>query len=292
MSMGDFQDPASVRLSQRAPTLRRWLGAGAYATLSRWIDPSRQYSQVVYARVLAEVVPDGAVWLDAGCGHQVFKLGSARHEAEIIARARLVVGSDLSLQALRTHRTLSTTVCADLRRLPFAYGTFDVITLNYVAEHLEEPDKTFAELARLLKPSGALVLVTPNCRGYFVRLTRLGRKFIPETLVRRFILLREFRSAEDIFPTFYRANTRNDLTCLMKQAGLMEVSFRMLNDPAVFNFVAPFAALELLFGRLLSMLRLNDLKAGTIIAVYRRTCAHLACSGRQGDEMLDHGGAR
>lgn len=257
-----------------------------YPVLSRWLDPSRQYSQIAYAQLLGEIVPEGAAWLDAGCGHQVFKLNSASQEAEIIARTRLAVGCDLGLQALSTHRTLRTTVCADLRQLPFATQAFDIMTLNYVAEHLEEPERTFAEMARLLRPEGMLVVVTPNSLGYFVRLTRFGRMFLPESLVRKFILLREFRQPEDVFPTFYRANTRVDLVRQMEQAGLKEVSFRMIKDPAVFNFIAPLAVLELLFGRLLSLLGLRNLEGGTIICVYRRTCAHLAGPGQRGDEMV------
>jgi SAM-dependent methyltransferase len=277
--------------------LRTCLGANAYPVLSRWIDPSRQYSQIPYARLLEELVPDGAAWLDAGCGHQVFKLASVREEAEIVARTKLAVGCDLSLGALRVHRTLGVRVCADLRRLPFADESFDLISLNYVAEHLEEPDRTFAELASLLRPHGTLVLVTPNSLGYFVRLTRLGRKFLPESLVRKFIFLREFRSSEDVFPTFYRANTRRDLARQMEGAGCEEVRFQILNDPAAFNFVAPLAILELVFGRILSLLRLRDLEGGTIMGVYRRTrgSAGAVEQGRTeavsaGELLRSHGG--
>lgn len=266
--------------------LRRWLGAGAYPALGRWLDPSRQYSQLAYAPLLDKLVPNGGVWLDAGCGHQVFKLNSASEESEIIRRIRLAVGCDLTLQALRNHRTLRLRVCGDLDCLPFADAVFDTVSLNYVAEHLREPERTFKELARLLRPEGTLVLVTPNANGYFVRLTRVGRRFLPESLVRKFILIREFRTAEDIFPTFYRANTKGDLARLAEEAGLIEVDFRMINDPAIFSFIAPLAAMELLLGRLLSLLRLDDLKAGTIIGVYRRAGGQLARPGKEGNEMV------
>lgn len=251
--------------------VRRYLGAGAYPFLSRWIDPQRKYSQPVYAQTLSQLFREGADWLDAGCGHQVFKLASALKETEIISRARLVVGCDLGWEALRNHRSLNNTVCADLRRLPFAPDSFDVVTLNYVAEHLDQPERTFCELARLLRPQGILVVVTPHSLGYFVRLTRLGRKLLPESLVRKFILLREFRSSEDVFPTFYRANRRDELIQHAAKAGLTEIHFQLLKDPAMFNFIAPIAAIELLFGRLLSLLRLKNFESGTLIGIYQRT---------------------
>jgi len=257
----------------RKPWLRRCLGAGAYPYLARWLDPSRQYSQVAYAGLLPRLVPDGASWLDAGCGHQVFKLNSMREEAEIVARTGRAVGCDRSWEAVRAHRSLKARVCADLDRLPFASGAFHVVSLNYVAEHLEHPETAFKEIARVLRPGGVLIVVTPNALGYFVRLTRVGRWILPESFVRKFILLREFRSAEDIFPTFYRANTRSDLLRHMAGAGLAEEEFRMVRDPAIFNFVAPLAALELVLVRLLSWFGLKDVAGGTIIGVYRRSNA-------------------
>lgn len=269
--MLETQRDASVPLSKWKRWLRRCLGAGAYPSLARWLDPSRQYSQVPYAQLLPKLVQDGAAWLDAGCGHQIFKLGSVRQEAELVGRTGLAVGCDLSWEALRAHRSLRAGVCTDLDNLPFASETFHVVSLNYVAEHLEHPQRAFREMARVLRPGGVLIVVTPNALGYFARLTRAGRKVLPESFGRKFILIREFRSSEDIFPTFYRANTRADLVRQMKEAGFWEEQFQMLRDPAIFNFIAPLAALEMILVRLLSVVGFKKLAGGTMIGVYRRT---------------------
>jgi ubiquinone/menaquinone biosynthesis C-methylase UbiE len=261
----------------RGRGIRRWLGAGAYPFLSKWLDPSRQFSQIAYAQLLSKLVPSGAAWLDAGCGHQVFKISSAQEEAQIVSRTNLAVGCDLDWQGLRAHRSLKLRVCCDLRRMPFESETFDVVTLNYVAEHLEDSQATFAELSRILRPGGILIVVTPHALGYFVRLSNVGRKVLPESLVRKFIRLREFRSSEDIFPTFYRANTREDLLRQMNEAGLTEECFQMLRDPAIFNFIAPLAATELLAIRLLALLGFSKLAEGTMIGVYRRSPTSVAC---------------
>lgn len=271
--------------------VRKGLGAGLYPRINQWLDPVRQYSQIFYAQLLSNLIPPGASWLDAGCGHQIFKLGSASAETEIVARTSLAVGCDLTWQALLVHRSLKLTVGADLRFLPFATNSFDVVTLNYVAEHLEDPMATFEEVARVLRAGGLLVIVTPNARGYFVGLTRLGRKFIPEWLVRKFVLLREYRSAEDIFPTFYRANTRRDLMKYLGRAGFAEGEFRMLRDPAMFNFIAPLAVVELLVIRFLAMIGFRDFAAGTIIASYHRAASqstrlHNGPNNRIGNGLL------
>jgi ubiquinone/menaquinone biosynthesis C-methylase UbiE len=265
---------------RRGRWIRRWLGAGAYPFLSKWLDPSRQFSQIAYARLLSNLVPAGATWLDAGCGHQVFKISSVHEEAQILSRTNLAVGCDLDWQGLQAHRSLKVRACCDLRRMPFESEAFDIVTLNYVAEHLEDSQATFAELSRILRPGGKLVVVTPHALGYFARLTRAGRKLLPESLVRKFIRLREFRSSEDIFPTFYRANTREDLLRQMNKAGLTEEDFQMLRDPAIFNFIAPLAATELLSVRLLALLGFSKLTEGTIIGVYRRPPISVASSGQ------------
>ena len=280
MSAENAQEINPARLTARSRWVRRWLGAGTYPFLSRWLDPSRQFSQIVYAQLLSNLVPAGAAWLDAGCGHQVFKISSAHEEAQIVSRTNLAVGCDLDCQALRAHRSLKLRACCDLRRLPFGSEAFDVVTLNYVAEHLEESQATFAELSRILRPGGRLVVVTPHALGYFVRLMRVGRKLLPESLVRKFIRFREFRSPEDIFPTFYRANTREDLLRQMNEAGLTEEGFQMLRDPAIFNFVAPLAATELLLMRLLALLGFSKLVEGTMIGVYRRSPARMTHSSQ------------
>lgn len=47
--------------------------------------------------------------------------------------------------------------------------SFDVITLWHVLEHLHEPDKYLKKAARLLKPSGCLVVALPNPGSYDAR---------------------------------------------------------------------------------------------------------------------------
>jgi SAM-dependent methyltransferase len=46
--------------------------------------------------------------------------------------------------------------------LPFGSGEFDACLCTEVMEHVEEHEKGFAELARVLKPGGLLVISTPT----------------------------------------------------------------------------------------------------------------------------------
>jgi ubiquinone/menaquinone biosynthesis C-methylase UbiE len=72
---------------------------------------------------------------------------------------------DLSHRMLdRARQRLQSSVpsfyAADLARLPFADESFDGITCGYVLEHLPEPQQGLAELARVLKVGGRMLLLT------------------------------------------------------------------------------------------------------------------------------------
>ncbi len=49
-------------------------------------------------------------------------------------------------------------------------GSFDVITLNHVIEHVYDPRALLTECMRILKPGGRLVLLTPNSESLGYRL--------------------------------------------------------------------------------------------------------------------------
>jgi ubiquinone/menaquinone biosynthesis C-methylase UbiE len=51
-------------------------------------------------------------------------------------------------------------VAADLCRLPFANASFDCVTCGYVLEHLPEARPGLAELARVMKSGGRMLLLT------------------------------------------------------------------------------------------------------------------------------------
>ena len=95
--------------------------------------------------------------LDVGCGTGALL-------DELRARADEVWGLDVSPEALafcqqRGHERL---VQADATRLPFPDGAFDVVTAIGVIEHLKDDESFIRELARALKPGGALVLLTSS----------------------------------------------------------------------------------------------------------------------------------
>ena len=51
---------------------------------------------------------------------------------------------------------------ASAEGLPFADGSFGVVIIKHVVEHLPHPEKAIAELGRVIAPGGVLILATPN----------------------------------------------------------------------------------------------------------------------------------
>jgi malonyl-CoA O-methyltransferase len=102
--------------------------------------------------VAALAVPTaGRALLDVGCG-------TARRLAA--AGARLGVGVDLTPEMLPLAGADAACVvgAADVRALPFAAGAFDVVWCRLVVGHVRELDDAYAELARVCRPGGAVVV--------------------------------------------------------------------------------------------------------------------------------------
>jgi SAM-dependent methyltransferase len=148
------------------------------------------------------------VVLDAGCGSgRVF-------QHRLAGRVRRVVGVDVTDEP-RANANIDDALKANLGALPLRDATFDLIVMSHVAEHLTGPEAVFRELARVLRPGGRMLLLTPNRWHYVPLVARL----VPYRLHVAFNRWRGV-DARDVFPTAYRANTAGRLRQLSTGAGL------------------------------------------------------------------------
>ena len=77
-----------------------------------------------------------------------------------------IVGVDMNLEGvLKWH--FPNTLVADGRHLPFNGASFDVVLCLEVLEHLYSPIFLLTEFWRILKPSGDLVITTPNAWAWW-----------------------------------------------------------------------------------------------------------------------------
>jgi SAM-dependent methyltransferase len=250
---------ADLYIAEAGMTLRPQLFR-VYGALRDRIAPGLLYSQRLYERRLAEILPPDADWLDLGCGHQVLPAWRGTAEAQLVARCRSVTGIDYDMPSLRTHRSVRRRVRGDISALPFADASFDLVTANMVVEHLDDPERQFREIARVLKPAGTFLLHTPNAYGYQTALSRV----VPERLKGLLIRVLDSRSAADVFPTHYRANTDAAIADVGRRAGLSVARIQMVATDAVFAVVPPLAALELAAIRLTLSDRLRRYRSDII----------------------------
>lgn len=258
---------ASSRIWQ---SLDRYLGRGSYYWLKDRIHPQREYTQLTYARLIGEVLTPQTRWLDAGGGHQILEVTTPEMELAMVNRVRLAVCCDRFIDAIAKHRSIRAGVGATLDHLPIRGQSIDLITLNNVAEHLERPREVLAEFARVLAPGGRLIIHTPNVSSYAAHLVKLGRRILPKPFIMKLIRFMDFREEEDVFPTYYRANTRADLDAAARQAGLSSEKVLLVPARPLFYFVAPLCAAELAASRLLIRLGAERFAASVILGVYRK----------------------
>lgn len=96
-------------------------------------------------------------WLGAG---KVLDLGCGVGHSYHLLAPRETVGVDADADALEGQERQ--TVVADMRALPFADESFASVLAVQSIEHVPDPARVLAEVARVLEPGGTAVLVTPN----------------------------------------------------------------------------------------------------------------------------------
>ncbi len=99
----------------------------------------------------------------ADCTH-VLELGAGSSPTLAVLNAPFAVACDMSFPMLAARNAApdAPRVNADGQQLPYASGSFDgVYTIN-VLEHVPDPKALVAEVARILKPGGLFLSITPN----------------------------------------------------------------------------------------------------------------------------------
>jgi len=103
-------------------------------------------------------------------GNQGFVLEVGSGLSPMVTNTNTVVYSELSLEALRILKARNgrgSYVAADGMQLPFKTGIFDHTICSEVLEHLADDRKALQELARVMKPSGQLIITFPHRKFYF-----------------------------------------------------------------------------------------------------------------------------
>lgn len=118
------------------------------------------------ASIIEERIGRGSRCLEVGCGD------AQTVGVWLTKRGYEYVGVDVSENAVRLARRagLDARRVADGEPLPFSDASFDAVVCIEVMEHLFLPQAAAAEILRVLKPAGALIVTVPNAAYWRRRL--------------------------------------------------------------------------------------------------------------------------
>jgi len=161
--------------------------------------------RVATFRLLCGDLPMGARILDVGCANGMF--------GEALLNGHPTVGVDFSLEMCVLARARGMIAYqADALALPFADEQFDLVYGAGLLEHISDLAGLFAELARVCRPGGRVVVGTANKVSLARRVMRLVRRVKPHPLavMRRPIIM---RAVDELEAEARRVSLVLDMVC-------------------------------------------------------------------------------
>jgi SAM-dependent methyltransferase len=223
--MGQHRSPSRRDANDNLGEAQGWIMDARIRYLQhRWYPP-RSHPYVKFDQRVRKYLGADVVVLDAGCGQRAPVL------AEIASMTRRAIGIDVS----STQEPVPGVelISADLNAIPLLSGSVDLIISRSVLEHLERPYNVFSEFSRILCVGGHVVCLTPNKWDY----ASIVAMCVPNSWHPAIVNATEGRSKSAVFPTFYRANTKSNLSKLSRDNGLEIASLEYLGQyPNYFMF--------------------------------------------------------
>jgi SAM-dependent methyltransferase len=233
--------------------------------LTAWIDRTAypahadNWDNQLFREAVLERLPAARDVLDLGAGAGIVR------ELNVRGLGPRVHGIDPDPRVLQ-NPFLDDAHVGSAESIPYPDGSFDVVFCNNVLEHLPDPGRAFAEVARVLRPGGVFFAKTPNRRHYVALISHL-------TPHRFHQLVNEWRGRdrEDTFPTLYRANTARALRRWAATAGLTVERVRHVEGrPEYLRMLAPTYLLGLAYERLVNATELLAPWRVVLIASFRK----------------------
>ncbi|MBZ0215301.1 MAG: methyltransferase domain-containing protein [Fimbriimonadaceae bacterium] len=138
--------------------------------------------------------------LDVGCGDGQLSLALAQvgaHVSAIDTDFRMLEAARYRFEVAATEVRLAE---ADVRELPFANASFDVVAAVTVLCLIPQPDQAISEMTRVLKPGGQLIIGELNHCSLWATWRRL-RAWLGNTIWRA----AHFHSAKELYDLAVRA---------------------------------------------------------------------------------------
>ncbi len=193
-------------------------------------------NQVAFFSRVQALAMDARTILNVGCGRGAGAEDPSRYRAklhDLRGEGRRVIGIDVDPAAAANPLVDEFRLIEEPKSWPVESKSIDLAVVDYVLEHVERPREFFEELHRTLKPGGVACMRTPNRWSYVSMLARL----IPNRMHARVVSkAQDGREEQDVFPTFYRCNTKRALRRFVKGLSFDHVAYAIEVTPAYLAF--------------------------------------------------------
>ncbi|MFP4459613.1 MAG: class I SAM-dependent methyltransferase [Candidatus Zixiibacteriota bacterium] len=174
------------------------------------IDTSFRHRWEIYDEIIECESKDAGIWLDLGAGDN-------EHIERFGHNSDTAIGMDLIFPG----HHIENYVNADIKSLPIATQTVDLITLRYVVEHIDDIESAFSEMARILRPGGKIIVLTTNRRNPIIALASIIPFGIKQKLISSVFRVEH----DDVMKTYHRLNTPERFKKGFKNLKLDEIHY-------------------------------------------------------------------
>lgn len=174
-----------------------------------------------FDRAINKEIDSYGIFVDGGCGNERFVERYSGLFKNCIGIDRDIVPRENNLK--NTHL-----IKGDLELLPLRSESIDVFMINFVLEHIMNPENFFSEVRRVVKTKGILIIWTPNLNSVSGFLLRLLPWSFKRKLKRQFFRTR-------FLPTYYQSNTPSKLDCILGNTGFDKVKMELKDGVFYFS---------------------------------------------------------
>lgn len=190
---------------------------------------------VAFFNRVNSLIDSSSVVLDLGCGRGAYSEDSVplRKNLRILqGKVAKVIGIDVDQDA-QNNPFIDEFHLIENDSWPVDSNSIDLIVCDNVLEHIDNPDRLFLEINRVLKNGGFLCIRTPNRWSYIaIAATLIPNKHHSKVTS----VVQEGRQDEDVFPTVYKCNSIGRLKRIMKRSGFDCIVYGYEAEPSYLSF--------------------------------------------------------